>query len=213
MIFKELNKNIEKLVQQFDTIPTARKLQLEQLSAYIQKKYTEKQTPKLIVICTHNSRRSHLGQLWLAVAGNYYDLPKLETFSGGTEATAFHPNAIGAVRRIGFQVSSETQTENPRHAISWQENQEAYQAFSKRFEDDPNPKEAFCAIMVCTEADEGCPFVSGTDFRIALPFEDPKAFDGTPLEAQKYDERCKQIGTEMLYVLSKVTINKKTLNP
>lgn len=207
MIFKELNENIEKLVQQFDSIPTARKSQLEQVSAYIQKKYAEKQTPKLIVICTHNSRRSHLGQLWLAAAGSYYGLPKMETFSGGTEATAFHPNAIAAVRRIGFQVSSETETENPRYAISWKENQEAYQAFSKRFEDSPNPKEVFCAIMVCSEADEGCPFVPGTDFRIALPFEDPKAFDGTPLEVQKYDERCKHIGTEMLYVLSKVIIN------
>ena len=107
MIFQELQQNIEKLVQQFDTISEDRKLQLEKLSGYIQKKYADKQTPKLIVICTHNSRRSHLGQLWLALAGDYYGLPKLETFSGGTEATAFHPNAIAAVRRIGFKVEKE----------------------------------------------------------------------------------------------------------
>lgn len=206
MIFKELQESIEKLVQQFDTISTERKQQLEQLSAYIQQKYEANKTPKLIVICTHNSRRSHLGQLWLAVAADYYKLPKLESFSGGTEATAFHPNAIAAVRRIGFKVEKEAEEKNPIYNIHWQDNQEAYQAFSKRFEDDPNPKEAFAAIMVCTEADEGCPFVPGTDFRLPLPFEDPKAFDGTALEAAKYDERCQQIGTEMLYVLSKVTI-------
>ncbi|WP_298417627.1 hypothetical protein [uncultured Kordia sp.] len=207
MIFQQLQQNIEKLVQQFDTISADRKLQLEKLSAYIQQKYTEKQTPKLIVICTHNSRRSHLGQLWLAAAGDYYKLPKLESFSGGTEATAFHPNAIAAVQRIGFKVEIATEANNPKYAVSWKENQEVYQAFSKRFEDDPNPKEAFSAIMVCTEADEGCPFVPGTDFRIALPFEDPKAFDGTSQEAAKYDERCQQIGTEMLYVLSKVSMS------
>lgn len=207
MIFKELQQNIEKLVQQFDTISVARKSQLEQLSAYIQKKYTEKQTPKLIVICTHNSRRSHLGQLWLAVAGSYYGLPKIETFSGGTEATAFHPNAIAAIQRIGFQAKKEAEAKNPIYNIQWQENQEAYQAFSKRFEDTPNPTAAFSAIMVCSEADEGCPFVPGTDFRIALPFDDPKAFDGTSQEAEKYDERCEQIGTEMLYVLSKVSLS------
>ena len=85
--------------------------------------------------------------------------------------------------------------------IQWKENQEPYQAFSKRFEESPNPTEAFSAIMVCSEADEGCPFVPGTDFRIALPFKDPKAFDGTSQEEEKYDERCQQIGTEMLYVM------------
>ena len=45
-----------------------------------------------------------------------------------------------------------------------------------------------------------CPIVAGADFRIALPFEDPKAFDDTPLESEKYTERCRQIGREMLYV-------------
>jgi len=207
MIFQKLQQNIEKLLEQFDTISADRKLQLEKLSGYIQKKYAEGETPKLIVICTHNSRRSHLGQLWLAVAGDYYELPKLETFSGGTEATAFHPNAIAAVRRIGFNVEKVVEAENPKYTVTWKENQEVYKAFSKRFEDNPNPIEAFAAIMVCTEADEGCPFVSGTDFRIALPFNDPKAFDVTALEAAKYDERCQQIGTEMLYVLSKVSLS------
>ncbi|WP_046754973.1 low molecular weight phosphatase family protein [Kordia jejudonensis] len=207
MIFQKLLKNIEQLAQHFDEIPSERKEQLAQLSTYIQEKYEAKKMPKLIVICTHNSRRSHLGQLWLAVAADYYKLPTLQSFSGGTEATLFHPNAIAAVERIGFKVAIEAQAKNPIYNIKWQENQEAYQAFSKRFDEAPNPKEAFAAIMVCTEADEGCPFVSGTDFRIALPFEDPKAFDGTAQEAQKYDERCQQIGTEMLYVLSKVSIN------
>lgn len=205
MIFQTLQHNIAALVQKFDTISSDRKAQLETLSAYIEKKYSAQKTPKLIVICTHNSRRSHLGQLWLALAADYYKLPTIETFSGGTEATLFHPNAIAAVKRVGFEVSIEAQAKNPIYNIQWKENQEPYQAFSKRFEEAPNPTQEFAAIMVCTEADEGCPFVPGTDFRIALPFEDPKAFDGTPQEAEKYDERCRQIGTEMLYVMSKVS--------
>lgn len=204
MILQELLENIEKLTENFDSIAEDRKAQLETLSAYIQKKYNDKKAPKLIVICTHNSRRSHLGQLWLAAAADYYQLPTLESFSGGTEATAFNPNAIAAVQRIGFEVTKEAEAKNPIYNVQWKTDQEAYQAFSKRFEEAPNPTEEFAAIMVCTEADEGCPFVPGTDFRIALPFQDPKAFDGTPQEAAKYDERCEQIGTEMLYVLSKV---------
>lgn len=201
----ELQQNIEKLTQNFDTISDDRKAQLETLSEYIQKKYQAQKTPKLIVICTHNSRRSHLGQLWLAAAADYYKLPSVETYSGGTEATAFNPNAVAALERIGFQISKLVAAENPIYKVQWQEEQDAYHAFSKRFEEAPNPTQEFAAIMVCSEADEGCPFVLGTDFRIALPFEDPKAFDGTPQEAEKYDERCQQIGAEMLYVLSKVS--------
>ncbi len=206
MIFSELQQNIEKLTQNFDSIPADRKVQLETLSAYVEQKYKAQKTPKLIVICTHNSRRSHLGQLWLAAAADYYQLPTLESFSGGTEATAFNPNAVAAVKRIGFDISTLVAAENPIYKILWKEEQEPYHAFSKRFEEPPNPTQEFAAIMVCTEADEGCPFVPGTDFRIPLPFEDPKAFDGTPQEAAKYDERCEQIGTEMLYVMSKVSM-------
>lgn len=205
MILKNLQENIEKLTQDFDSIADDRKAQLETLSAYIQEKYNTQKTPKLIVICTHNSRRSHLGQLWLAAAADYYELPALETFSGGTEATAFNSNAVAAVQRIGFDISMLVEAENPIYKILWKEEQYPYNAFSKRFEEPPNPTAEFAAIMVCSEADEGCPFVPGTDFRIALPFNDPKAFDGTPQEAEKYDERCQQIGTEMLYVMSKVS--------
>jgi protein-tyrosine-phosphatase len=207
MIVQELLQNIEKLTQHFDSIDSERKTQLESLSAYIQQKYKEQKTPKLIVICTHNSRRSHLGQLWLAAAADYYKLPALESYSGGTEATAFNPNAVAAVKRIGFDISKLVDAENSIYNVFWKEDQYPYQAFSKRFEEPPNPTSEFAAIMVCSEADEGCPFVPGTDFRIALPFDDPKAFDGTPQEAEKYDERCEQIGMEMLYVLSRVSVN------
>ena len=42
------------------------------------------------------------------------------------------------------------------------------------------------------------------DALVAIPYEDPKAFDGKPEETAKYNERCKQIATETLYVFSKV---------
>ena len=35
------------------------------------------------------------------------------------------------------------------------------------------------------------------------PYDDPKAFDDTPAEAEKYDERSQQIAREMLYIFSK----------
>lgn len=206
-LFDELLSYTKKLEQNFDSIPEERKSKLLSLSEYLAGKWNSDQNPKAIIICTHNSRRSHLGQLWLAAGADYYGLPDIETFSGGTEATAFHPNAVNAVRRAGFKVETEDSTaSNPIYRISWKADMDAYKAFSTRFDEAPNPTKEFAAIMVCSEADQGCPFVPGTDFRIALPFDDPKAFDGTNLQDAKYDERCKQIGTEMLFVMSKVDL-------
>jgi len=205
LIFNDIQETIQKLVSEFNTISSGRKEVLHRLSAYIQQKYDAKKTPQLIVVCTHNSRRSHIGQLWLALAAEHYQLPNIETFSGGTEATAFHPNAIKAMQGLGFKIAVATQRDqNPIYAIQWKEHQELYQAFSKRYDDAPNPTQEFGAIMVCTEADKGCPVVFGSDFRLALPFNDPKAFDGTPLEDEKYTERALQIGTEILYVFSQI---------
>lgn len=206
-IFKDLKEKCIELEGRFDTIPEERKIKLKSLSSYISNKLKADETPQLVVICTHNSRRSHMGQLWLALGASYYGLPEVLTYSGGTEATAFHPNAVNALRNAGFKIKTEdSSAKNPSYQITWGEEMEPYEAFSTKFDEAPNPTKDFAAIMVCTEADSGCPFVPGCDFRLSLPFEDPKAFDGTDIQDQKYSERCEDIGTEMLFVMSKVAV-------
>ncbi|MEL7147696.1 MAG: hypothetical protein AAFO69_15080 [Bacteroidota bacterium] len=195
----------EELESQFDLIPEARKSKLLLLKDYIRRKYNDDEVPQLTVICTHNSRRSHLGQVWLAVGSLYYDLPVIQTFSGGTEATAFNSRAVAALRRVGFEISQTKETSsNPVYHIKWSAEIPAYQAFSKKYDSAPNPTERFGAILVCSEADTGCPVVAGADFRLFLPFEDPKAFDDTAQETVMYDERCRQIGRELLFALSDI---------
>ncbi|HMQ49179.1 MAG TPA: protein-tyrosine-phosphatase [Saprospiraceae bacterium] len=203
----EIERFCKELEGEFGIIPKERKDKLSLLSNYISNKIKEGQTPKIVVICTHNSRRSHIGQIWLAVGAEYYQIPEIQTFSGGTETTAFNIRAVKAFQRIGFNISArEEESENPIYQISWKDGMKPYQAFSKKYEDEPNPKEKFAAVMVCSEADEGCPFVLGCDFRLSLPFDDPKEFDGTELETAKYDERIRQIGREMLFVISRVIV-------
>jgi len=155
---KEIKEFCELLELQFPLIPEERKTHLKKLSAYITTTIAKGDTPQLIVICTHNSRRSHMGQLWLAVGANYYGLPTINTFSGGTEATAFNPRAVQAFQRIGFDIRSQNvNTTNPIYQIQWAIGQPHYIAFSKKYDVSPNPMEKFGAIMVCTSADEGCP--------------------------------------------------------
>ena len=208
MLLEKINDFCQSVETEFEQISAERKEALLPLSNYIYQKISAKETPKIIVICTHNSRRSHMGQLWLATGAAYYGLPKMETYSGGTEATAFNPRAVKACRAAGFQITTQNATDaNPVYDIMWTSEMRPYQAFSKKYSTEPNPTAKFAAMMVCTSADEGCPIVSGSDFRIALPFHDPKAFDDTDLEAAKYTERCRDIAREMLYVLNQVNKN------
>ncbi|MAO65023.1 MAG: protein-tyrosine-phosphatase [Balneola sp.] len=202
-MYPKLKTYITELESSFDSIPTERKQQLKDVAEYIRSKNDTDDITKLNFICTHNSRRSHLAQIWTQTAANYYEIEDIETYSGGTEATAFNPRAVAAVERAGFKVNNPG-GENPRYEVSYSERSEPMICFSKTFEDDFNPDKNFAAIMTCSDADENCPFVPGAEFRKPITYVDPKESDGTDREAEVYDERCRQIATEMFYMMNVV---------
>ena len=195
---------IQEATQGFDQIPKERQKTLKELAAFIRKKIDKEEEAKLIFICTHNSRRSHMSQIWASVAAHYYQIRQVQTFSGGTEATAFNPRAVAALERAGLAIDKMTEGNNPHYQILWDDNTLVQEAFSKKYDDPVNPPEGFAATMTCSQADEACPFVPGATLRFSLPYEDPKKADDTPEEATRYDERSKQIATEMLYCFSQV---------
>jgi len=162
----------------------------------------------LVFICTHNSRRSQMAQLWALVAARHFSVSGVEAFSGGTEAMAFNPRAVAALRRAGFAIEFFSDGKNPVYEVWYEPEMEPIQAFSKIYDEPPNPTAGFAAVMTCSSADAACPVVPGADARIAIPYNDPKAFDGTEREAEAYDERCAQIAREMLYVFSKIARRK-----
>ena len=200
----KLKKLADTLCEQFDTIPMERKVLLQQMANYMQQKKEANELIQLVYICTHNSRRSHFGQIAAALAANYFHIDQVYTFSGGTEATAFHPNAIQALRSLGFEIST-TQIEqaNPIYKVSFGEDLYTM-CFSKVYNDEGNPKDQFAAIMTCSDADENCPLIPGVSLRIGTTYEDPKKSDGTALQVQTYQDRFKQILTETLYAFSVV---------
>jgi len=202
-MYSKLKKTISDLTQNFDSIPNERKETLKEVAQYISEELDKKGKVKLNFICTHNSRRSHLAQIWTQTAAYYYDIGGVQTYSGGTEATAFNPRAVAAVERAGFHVNSPV-GENPRYEVKVSEDAKPMICFSKKFDDPENPEKNFAAIMTCSDADENCPFVPGTDFRKAVTYRDPKESDGTDREKEIYDARCRQIGTEMFYMMSLV---------
>lgn len=196
-----------KLVQQFDTISSERKEILAKIATYIQSKIAQKEPVQLMYVCTHNSRRSHFGQIWAAVAANYYSIPNLSTFSGGTEATALHPNAIQILQTCGFDISTAEESTNPHYSVRFgDENETQTTCFSKVYDDAVNPSTNFAAIMTCSDAESNCPFIPGVELRIATTYDDPKAFDHTPEQAAKYLERSNQIAVECLYAFSLIQL-------
>jgi protein-tyrosine-phosphatase len=186
---------------EFEQIPEERRNALKQLAGFIRMQKDSGHPVKLTFICTHNSRRSHMGQIWAAAAAAYYGIEGIETYSGGTEATAFNPRAVAAMERAGFAIDS-TGEGNPRYRVHLNPNDAGLLCFSKKYDDAANPQKDFAAIMTCSQADAECPFIPGAKFRLALPYNDPKEADGTPEETARYDERCRQIGREVMYAFS-----------
>lgn len=176
---------------------------LEELANYCLRKIKSGESLKLLFICTHNSRRSHFSQIWAQVAAHYYGFKGLTTFSGGTAVTAFNERAVAALERAGMEIHKPDGA-NPRYEVSFSVEAEPVLAFSKVYDDLVNPRDQFAAVMTCSSADAECPVVLGAEKRIALLYIDPKVSDGTPEEEETYDERCRQIATELFFVWRRV---------
>lgn len=200
--FEPLQTTINDLVKGFDSIPEERKKILKQLTDFVERKQSSNEKIELIFICTHNSRRSHISQIWAQAAAAYYGVKNVISYSGGTEATAFNPRAVSAMESVGFKIRKRDNSGNPVYEVSFSEHTNPVVTFSKRYDADSNPHEKFAAVMTCSQADENCPVVFGMEKRISLPYNDPKDYDGTDLEAKKYLERVKEIGREILYAFS-----------
>lgn len=198
--------NLEKTIQSISLIEVSkeRKEVLKPLVDYIQNKVNSNQDIRLNFICTHNSRRSHLSQIWAQTMAFQFTIDKVFCYSGGTEATAMFPKVAETLRKQGFQIDKITETKNPIYEVKFDESQAPITCFSKVYSDDFNPKSNFGAIMTCTNADEGCPIVFGAEARFPIKYNDPKAFDGTELMDEKYAERSLEIASEMYYVFTQI---------
>ncbi|MBL7932885.1 MAG: protein-tyrosine-phosphatase [Bacteroidia bacterium] len=203
-MYPSIKSYCDALKGQFDEIPEERKALLERISQYIENKKLINQPVNLVYICTHNSRRSHFGQVWARVAADYYAVSNINTYSGGTEVTAFNSNAINALIRAGFKIKPINFDKNSVYHVHFDDTLPPIECFSKVYNDPKNPQKDFAAIMTCSDAEENCPFIPGVELRIGTTYDDPKAFDNTPLQDAKYDERCAQIAIETLYVFSKL---------
>ena len=202
MLFQQLENLVT--VLKVETVSGERKRILQPLIDYIQSQIEKGKNCNLNFICTHNSRRSHLSQVWAQTAAYYFGIKNVFCYSGGTEATALFPTIAKTLKDAGFQLNKLSESTNPIYSIKYAENEQPVIGFSKTFDNKFNPKSGFAAVMTCSHADENCPFIPGADQRIPVRYQDPKEFDKLPQQLIKYKERSSQIATEMLYVFSQI---------
>ncbi len=201
-VFDKIGKIISTL--DVEKISIERKATLQLLINFIQKKVNDNEEIRLNFICTHNSRRSHLSQIWAQTMAYHFNIKNVFCYSGGTVATALYPMVAETLQNSGFEVYKISKNNNPIYSIRYAENAQAIMGFSKNFDAEFNPTSEFAAVMTCSHADENCPFIAGAEKRIPITYEDPKAFDNTTQQVEKYQERSLQIATELCYVFSQI---------
>lgn len=201
-----LFEKIEQTILSLDStsISQERKESLSRIASFIQDKMASNDCLRLNFICTHNSRRSHLAQVWAQTLSSYFALPKVFCYSAGTEATALFPMVLKTLESTGFEITVLAKTANPIYGIKHDRNEAPILGFSKTLDSTFNPKSEFVAIMTCSQADADCPNIQGAEKRFALSYDDPKIYDHSELQNEKYRERSLQIASEMKYLFSKI---------
>lgn len=113
---------------------------------------------RILVLCTHNSARSQMGEGWLRFYATAQGL-EAQVWSAGTEATLVKPDAIAVMGEVGIDLSDHT---------------------SKTLYDLPDPWNFDVVLTVCDSANEACPAYPAKTTKLHVSFPDPS---GKGLEA------------------------------
>lgn len=203
---KSLLQLIEKLKGQVALISEDRLKLLRLVGDLIKESIAKNKIAKIVVVCTHNSRRSQLAEAWIVAACQYYGIDTIEAYSGGTEATAFNLRMVVALRQSAFHLHTDGPRNNPFYTLQAVEKAKSpHIMYSKIYDHPSNPRENFMTFMVCDHADQNCPVILGAEHRISLPYLDPKEYDDTPMENQMYLEKVEEIGREMIFLMGEVS--------
>lgn len=203
-LIEPLRPYVRGVTAELDQIPAERATLLSEIAEKGFSIMDSGEDVNLTFICTHNSRRSHMSQIWAQTAAYYYGLENVKAYSGGTEETACNCRTVAAMRRVGFSMVQTSYTFNPIYLVQYSDDEAPIRAYSKLYNVDENPKEGFIALMTCSAADRSCPIVEGAVARYPIHYMDPKLCDDTPDEPRAYNERCREIAREMFYIMREI---------
>src|SRR5437899_11368256 len=76
-----LQPYVNEVAGELGTVSTERRVVLDAIATNIVAQLDAGKTARLTFICTHNSRRSHMSQIWAQTAASYYVLNQVEASS------------------------------------------------------------------------------------------------------------------------------------
>ena len=114
-----LRPYVKEVANELGKVSAERRVVLDEIANNIAAQLESGKEAQLTFICTHNSRRSHMSQVWAQTAAYYFGLEKVHAFSGGTEATACNCRTVAAMRRVGFDIEDATTGENPVYLVRY----------------------------------------------------------------------------------------------
>lgn len=177
-----------------------RRKNLQSIAQFIKSELQKNKSVNLNFICSQNSRRSQLAQVWCNYAIEYYNLKGVQSFSGGTKVGSFYRNTVKTLQQVGFKFQIiEFSHQNPHYIITSKDCVKSIIGFSKLYDNEHN-KKPFIAITLCENAELECPIITGAVKRFYLPFISPKIYDSTLYQAEKYLELNKQIAGEVHFI-------------
>ncbi len=110
---------------------------------------------RLLVLCTHNSARSQMGEGWLRKLAQDAGI-EAEIWSAGSEKTKVKPEAIQVMSEIGIDLSGH---------------------WSKTVEEVPDQESIDAAITVCGSASDTCPVSPSKTRKYHVSLPDPSGHD------------------------------------
>jgi len=140
---------------------------------------------KIVFICTHNSRRSQLCEVWGSILSKRFNLD-LFFYSAGTKKTEVYTEVIKSLQRAGLEIDMEGKIKLMHNQI---------ELHSKTL--DEIKEDEFIAMMTCSDAEKNCPVDQRSKKNIILFYDDPKKYDRTIHESNEYDKTCRLIASEL----------------
>jgi protein-tyrosine phosphatase/arsenate reductase len=188
------------LYPDYKNLPEERRRILEEIADYVYGAIQIEKKATVLIIGTNNASRSIMTEAWAYAAAHYYHVRGIEIFSGGTVVSRISSGSLKALEKAGFIIYKVTNGGNPHYEIKYSYNLRPITAFSKLYNGRDMPHANYGAVFVCSNADQNTPFLGGMNFRTSLHYFDPIAYDNTPEAGIKYDERCREIATEIFYL-------------
>jgi hypothetical protein len=203
-LYPILNEYVRDFPDEFRKIPEERRYRLNEMVYYLEDQRKQKAPTQITFISTNEATVSQMAQAWSKAAAYYFGFTDFQPYSGGLNPDLISENTIIALEKAGFIVYKSDVGGLSVYRIKYSYNLDPIIAFPKKISHTKNPGDNFMAVILDGNADLNINNIEGTYNRLFLEYEDPKGYEGSEIEKDKFNESCKNVAVEMFYVFSQL---------